>query len=146
VRGQVGFTALPLGGPKGRHSATLGGWQLAVSRHSRHPELAVDLVRYLTSAQVQRERTLAAALVPTRPALFDDPAVREAQPLIALLAEDAVDLVARPAAATGARYPEVSGLIQSLVFDVLQGRLTGEEAMEAITDEFAELRAGGMPW
>src|SRR5690606_9890320 len=49
VRGKVGVIPLPRGGEDGRHAGTLGGWQLAVSRYSRHPEAAMDLVRHLTS-------------------------------------------------------------------------------------------------
>ena len=44
MRGKVGVAPLPRGGPFGRHAATLGGWQLAVSRHSANQEAAIDFV------------------------------------------------------------------------------------------------------
>ena len=50
VRGKTGMTELPAGaGPDGRSVGVLGGAGLAVSRYSRQPELAQDLVRWLTS-------------------------------------------------------------------------------------------------
>jgi hypothetical protein len=49
LAGKVGIAPLSRGADD-LHPATLGGWQLAVLRHSRHPQLAADLVRYLTGA------------------------------------------------------------------------------------------------
>ncbi|MCI0594890.1 ABC transporter substrate-binding protein, partial [Chromohalobacter sp.] len=57
VRGKVGVTMLPHG-PKGSSAATLGGWNLAVSKYSKHPELAVDLVEFLTSEAEQKRRAI----------------------------------------------------------------------------------------
>ena len=37
-------------------SATLGGWQLAVSQHSANKDAAIAFVRYLTSAAEQKRR------------------------------------------------------------------------------------------
>src|SRR5262249_47192007 len=59
VRGRVG--AAPLPGP-----AALGGWHLAVSAHSRRPEAAWALVRFLTSASAQRAKAVDDGRLPTR--------------------------------------------------------------------------------
>lgn len=75
VRGQVGVALLPKGGAEGQHAAVLGGWQLAVSRYSRYPEQATDLLRHLTSARVQRTRAQQYDYLPTRQELFSEPAV-----------------------------------------------------------------------
>jgi len=40
IKDKVGVIALPKGGTGGRHAATLGGWQLAVSKYSKNPDLA----------------------------------------------------------------------------------------------------------
>ncbi len=65
LRGKVGVAPLPQGGPRGSHAATLGGWQLAVSRHSENREAAIELVRYLTSPAEQKRRAIAGAYAPT---------------------------------------------------------------------------------
>jgi multiple sugar transport system substrate-binding protein len=72
VRGRVGVAPLP-----GRTRATAGrgstgGSHLGVSRHTRHPEAAVALARFLTGERAQRAM-LAGTLYPTRTALYHDP-------------------------------------------------------------------------
>ena len=56
IRGKVGVAPLPAGtGPGARHAATLGGWQIAVSKYSHHQQLAAELAVFLTSkASVRR--------------------------------------------------------------------------------------------
>ena len=43
IRDKVGVVALPAGGADGHSAAVLGGWNLAVSRYSEHPQMAADL-------------------------------------------------------------------------------------------------------
>src|SRR5262249_46227433 len=64
IKGKVGIAPLPKGGPDGKHVAALGGQQLAVSRYSAHPDLAADLVLYLTGAAEQKRRAIASACHP----------------------------------------------------------------------------------
>jgi len=85
VRGKVGVAALPrlAHGPVG--AASTGGAHLAVSVGSRHPTLAVELVRFLTSERAQRAMTEGAALRPSRPALYHDPALVARDPSLPAL-------------------------------------------------------------
>ena len=80
VRGRVGIAPLPglAGGPRGAGST--GGAHLGVSRRSRHPELAVDLARFLTSERAQKAIALGAALSPTREVLYHDPGLVRSRP------------------------------------------------------------------
>jgi len=74
VAGQVGMAPLPaFAGHKS--VATLGGWQLAISRFSRQPELAWQFVEFLTSAAAQKQIALATGRGPARAALYRDPEV-----------------------------------------------------------------------
>ncbi len=66
IAGKIGVAALPKGGKDGKNSATLGGWQLAVSKYSKHPQVAADLVMYLTSAEVQKRRAIQGSLTTPR--------------------------------------------------------------------------------
>jgi trehalose/maltose transport system substrate-binding protein len=43
IAGKFGVTVLPKGGDGEKNAATLGGWQLMVSRYSKNPEVAADL-------------------------------------------------------------------------------------------------------
>jgi trehalose/maltose transport system substrate-binding protein len=49
IKDKVGVVALPKGGADGRPAATLGGWQLSVSKYSKNPEISAELVMCLTS-------------------------------------------------------------------------------------------------
>lgn len=78
IRGKVGTAPLPHFAGHGS-AATLGGWLLAVNPRSRHRETAEALVAFLTSPEAQAALALAYGLPPPRPALYADPALREAQ-------------------------------------------------------------------
>ncbi|MCX7719305.1 MAG: ABC transporter substrate-binding protein [Candidatus Sumerlaeaceae bacterium] len=121
VHGKVGLAALPAG-PGGRASA-LGGWQLAVSKYSRNPEAATEFVRLLTSREAQKRRALEASLLPSRPALYDDPEIATAIPFIPQMKEIFLNATPRPSAQTGARYNEVS----TEFFQAVHRVLTGEQ-------------------
>jgi multiple sugar transport system substrate-binding protein len=68
VRGRVEVAPLPGGG-------ALGGAHLAINAATPHPAAAWDLVRFLTRPEAQRRIAAAVGLHPTRPALFESPAL-----------------------------------------------------------------------
>jgi trehalose/maltose transport system substrate-binding protein len=146
LRGRVGVAPLPRGGLQGEHAATIGGWQLAVPASSRNPRLAADLIRYLVSAEVQRERAVTAGYIPSRPALLKDPAVLAATPYMATAADKRLTLVARPATVTGVWYPEVSARVQRAVFAVLAGREDADAALAALARGLNLLSQRGTNW
>src|SRR5258708_17186647 len=49
VKGKFGVTTLPVGPAGSGPAATLGGWNLALSKYSKHPEAAIALARFLAS-------------------------------------------------------------------------------------------------
>lgn len=109
VHGKVAVAQLPAF-PHGRPSPTLGGWQLAVNAASRHPELAADLVRYLTGPQAQKQLAVAYGFQPARVALYRDPELLAAQPFLGTLAR--VFASARPRPVTP-QYVRVSQVLQA---------------------------------
>jgi trehalose/maltose transport system substrate-binding protein len=145
VRGRVGVAPLP-GGVLGDSAATLGGWQLAVSRYSEHPTIAADLVRYLTSAQEQKRRAIAASLNPTIPALYADPDVLAAAPFFADLQDIMRQAVARPSSVTGSRYNQVSNAFWSAVHQVLSGKQPAAQSLAALERRLNRLSRGGRRW
>ena len=64
IKDKIGVSALPAGAQGERNTGTLGGWQLAVSSYSANPDVAVDLVRYLTSEAEQKRRAIEGLLQP----------------------------------------------------------------------------------
>jgi len=80
VRGRVGIAPLPRHAHGARGAGSTGGAHLGVHRHTRHPEAAAALVRFLTSEEAQRAMAGGVALNPTRMALYHDPALRSGHP------------------------------------------------------------------
>jgi trehalose/maltose transport system substrate-binding protein len=146
LAGKVGIAPLPRGDDD-RHPATLGGWQLAVSRHSRHPELAVDLLRYLTGATEQRRRALQAALLPTLTAVYQEAEMHDAVPVSRLLADGRIKLVPRPSNITAQRYPEVTETIQQWSHEILSGVHEDDaDVLRGFAEELNNLRQPGGRW
>ena len=121
VRGKVGVTPLPSGGPEGQSSGALGGWHLAVSRYSPHPKEAAALVAFLASAEQQKKRAITGSYNPTLPSLYDDPDVLAANPFFAELLEPLRKAVARPSRVAGPHYNRLSSDIWRAAHDILAG-------------------------
>jgi multiple sugar transport system substrate-binding protein len=81
VRGKIGIAPLPFF-PGGKSAPTLGGWQLGLNRHSRHPREAEKLLIFLASSSSQRFLALSVGYHPTRKSLYRDRDLADAQPLL----------------------------------------------------------------
>ncbi len=142
IRGNVGVMPLPRG-PDGPSTSTLGGWQLAVSRYSRHPEIAADLVRFLTSAKEQKRRAIQGTYAPTIPALYKDADVLEAVPQFGAFYDSFATAVARPSRITGPKYSRVSAEFYASVHDVLAGKQPAAQSLETLSRRLERLSRGG---
>jgi trehalose/maltose transport system substrate-binding protein len=141
VKDKVGVINLPKGGD-GKSVGTLGGWQLSVVKYSKNPEVAADLVMYLTSPEVQKDRAIRGSYNPTIPALYKDAAVLQANPFFGTLYDTFVNAVPRPATATGAKYNEVSAAFWNAAHTVLSGKAKPDEALKALDAKLASIRRG----
>lgn len=140
VRGKVGVTVLPSGGAGGKSVGTLGGWQLAVSRYSKHPAEAADLVTFLTSAAQQKKRAIAASYNPTIVALYDDPDVLAANPFFAALRAPLEAATARPSRIVGPYYNHLSNDLWRGVHDILAGEAAPAARIAALAAELDRLK------
>jgi len=95
VAGQTGVTRLP-NFPGGKSVATLGGWQLAISRFSRKPELAWKFVSFMTSSEMQKRIALHAGRAPTRKELFSDQEILKKNPQFSSQIDTFMHAVPRP--------------------------------------------------
>jgi trehalose/maltose transport system substrate-binding protein len=143
VRGRVAVAPLPRGGADGSHASTLGGWQLAVSRYSRHPRLAADLVRYLTSAREQKRRAVEASFNPSRPELYRDAQILDANPFMGFLGAAMNDAVPRPSAVSGSRYNRLSNRFWNAVHSVLSGKRSAASALSRLERDMQRILRRG---
>jgi trehalose/maltose transport system substrate-binding protein len=119
VAGKFAVAPLPHGAG-GQSVATVGGWQLAVSKYSKHKGASIEFVRYMTSAPVEKFDTITNSNVPTIPALAKDPAVVKAAPYLNPATAN-VPRVTRPSTVLGAKYNEGSKDIYQAVNRILNG-------------------------
>jgi trehalose/maltose transport system substrate-binding protein len=132
VSGKFEVTVLPKGGDNGNNAACLGGHQLMISAYSQVPDDAADLVRYLSSAEVQKKRAIDWSILPTRPVLYSDPDVLAKYPFFKIMPNVFNNAVARPSTVTRADYNQLSTAFSQNVNKVLTGAESGKDAVDQI--------------
>lgn len=138
IKDKFGLALLPAG--TARHAGTLGGWQLGVSRYSEHPDEAAQLVAFMTSPEVQKQRAIEGAFLPTVATLYDDVDILAANPYYRELGPVFQGgAVARPSSVSGSLYNEVSIAYFSAVHQVLTGQRSAAEAMADLEEMLQEL-------
>ena len=125
VAGNFDVVPLPAGGDGLASAGTLGGWNAAVSAYSTEPEAATELVLFLTSEAIQKDRAIKNSFLPTIQALYDDPEIGAAQPLIPAWRQVVESAVPRPSAPTGIHYSQVSQEIWTAAHNTIAGRGDG---------------------
>jgi trehalose/maltose transport system substrate-binding protein len=138
IKGKIGVTKLPHG--KGDSAATLGGWQLAVSKYSEHPALAAQVAFFITNYKYQKERAIRGSYNPTIKALYKDPEVLEAVPFFSSLYEVFTNSIARPSTASAPNYNEVSTLFFKTIHRLLSNKgIDTMSALEELALDIAEV-------
>ena len=120
VKGKFSVTVLPHG-TAGHSVGTVGGWQLAVSKYSKHKAAAIEFVRYMTSPGVEKFDALTNSNVPTIISVAKDKQVRAKNPYLKP-AIASVPRVTRPAKFLKTHYNEASKVIYQGINQILNGR------------------------
>lgn len=142
VRGQVAMAELPAGdGPGGRHAGVLGGFGLAVARRSKVPELAVDLVRWLTGPAEQKRRALAGGFDPSLPQLYDEPELVAARPHYPALRAALEAATLRPVPEARAGYDALSQALAQGVHGILAREIDVAPGLAALDETLRRLSA-----
>jgi trehalose/maltose transport system substrate-binding protein len=145
VKDKVGVAPLPKGDGEGAHpAATLGGWDLSVSKFSRHPAEAADLVMYLTSTAEQKRRAITASLNPTIPSLYSDKDIVAANPFLASMGDVFKGAVPRPSTVTGGKYNQVSSAFFNAVHSVLAKDKPAKDALGELAGKLEQIK--GPKW
>jgi trehalose/maltose transport system substrate-binding protein len=142
IKGKFGIAPLPAG-PDGKPTATLGGWNIAVSKYSKNQAEAIKLALFIGSEQFQKDRAIALTELPTYPALYDDPDVAKAQPTIPGLKTAFENAAPRPSAPTRTKYNEVSSDFWNAVHDTLSGNGSAADNLDALEAKLTQLKGSG---
>lgn len=143
VKGLFAVTTLPVGKEGDTSAATLGGWNVAVSKYSTKQEAAISLALYLAGPEAQKTRALIASNLPTIVSLYDDADIAAAQPIIPQWKEVFLNAVPRPSAPTLGKYNEVSAKFWSAVHNTLSGEGSAAENLELLEVELTDLKGSG---
>jgi len=119
VQGKFSVAPLPHGA-NGKSVATVGGWQLAVSKYSKHKDATIEFVRYMTSKPVEKFDAITNSNVPTIPSLAKDKQVYKTNPYLKP-ATASVARVARPSKFLKTHYNEASKAIFQGINQILNG-------------------------
>jgi trehalose/maltose transport system substrate-binding protein len=141
IHGQFSITVLPKGGLSGTHAGALGGWSLMVSKYSKHPEVAADLVKYCSSVEVEKTVALELCGMPSRPALYQDKDILSKFPWFEKLPAIFDQAVARPSDVLGANYNRLTNLLSNQLDRFLRHDETAEEAVRQIEEGAKKLMA-----
>ncbi|WP_202910058.1 ABC transporter substrate-binding protein [Tabrizicola thermarum] len=143
VKGKFAVTTLPVGKEGDPSAATLGGWNVAVSKYSTKQEAAISLALYLAGPEAQKQRAIAESNLPTIMALYEDPDIAAAQPIIPQWKEVFLNAVPRPSAPTKGKYNEVSAKFWSAVHNTLSGQGSAAENLELLEVELNDIKGSG---
>jgi trehalose/maltose transport system substrate-binding protein len=138
IKGKFDVAPLP-NGRSGHGAATLGGWQLGVSKYSKHPQEAADFLLWLTGKEEQKFKAIEGSNNPTFMAVYDDPELEAAAPFMIKLYDVFMNAAARPSTATAPQYNEVSVLFFTAVHSVLTGELDAKTALEELELDLEDL-------
>jgi trehalose/maltose transport system substrate-binding protein len=143
VKGLFDVTTLPTGGGHDTSAATLGGWNVAVSKYSQNQEAAVSLALYLAGPEAQKTRSLIASNLPTIISLYDDADIAREVPIIPRWKDVFLQAVPRPSAPTKTAYNEVSSLFWSAVHDTLSGNGSAADNLEGLEADLQDVMGDG---
>ena len=133
VDGKVGVAPLPHG-PGGKSSATTGGWQVAVSKFSKHQGAALAWARYYASKPVQVWRAVNAGIVPTMSSVASVKSVQKAQPFLGPVGNH-TQRVVRPSTVLKGNYAKGS----TDIYQTVNSILTGSSVSSAVSTLQSEL-------
>ena len=132
---KTGFTGMP-GASRGS-AATLGGYGLAVSRHSIHRQEAIQFVRFLVHEQIQSSKKSTAS--DGRAEVYNVPSVSDQYHHFQQSMQHGSALVNRPSNETGHRYRQVSAAYAGAVHAVLTGQKRAPEAAAELEKQLIQM-------
>jgi len=137
IRGAGGIAPLPHAEGQTGYS-TIGGWNVALSAYSEHPEEALEFLSFITGERSLELRAIEGGYLPTRRATYSDPDVLAANPHFASFFEVFQNTRNRP---RSPHYPRMSDVIQENVHRVLTRERDAKTAAGEIVSQLAEIMA-----
>ncbi len=135
VVGKIGIGPLPHPS-NGVPAACLGGWNLAVSKFSRHPSETVEFIKFMTSYEAQKAFAIEGGRLPTRKEVYADEEVLETNPHYTNLYEVFINALPRPVTPF---YSKLSDVLQIEVHQALIEIKSPHEALKTAKVEIEKI-------
>lgn len=117
-------------------SPMLGCWLLGIPAASKHKEVALDFLRFVTSAEVQRKLCLEAGHIPTRISVYNDPEVVAKYRWFPAQLTALKSALPRPRVL---RWSEIEGVLGDYLQAALVGEMSPEDALRAAQERIEEI-------
>jgi multiple sugar transport system substrate-binding protein len=130
---QVGWARFPGVDPGTPSKVTVGGYNLAVSAHSRYPRESFEAARCLRNEKNQKFSAINDGVPPTIEAVYDDPQMDEAYPMKETILEELQDAATRPLTPA---YQNISTVMSAYLSPpaAIRPEQTAQELRGAIAD------------
>jgi multiple sugar transport system substrate-binding protein len=132
---QIGIAPLPAG-EGGQSFSGLGGWNMMINANSEKQDQAWEFVKFMTGEEGQRQRALAATLLPTRKSLYEDQEILDKVPVIRLGKEAIQSTKSRP---VSPYYSDMSLKMAEQFSASLKGDVSPEQAVQSLQSELQQI-------
>ena len=133
IKGKFNFTEIPRG-KCNKNSGVLGGWGLAVNKASKNKELAVKLVKYLTTKQALKTRAITSIELPGRKSFYEDKDICKNYNYFLKINEAIKNGFSRPIHSTAPNYSYVSKEFDLTVYNILNKKQSVLKALQDFTE------------
>lgn len=142
VKGKVSIARIPYfdGNPDAMTSCA-GGWILGINPNSDHPDEAAELIKFLTSRESALQMAEKTGAMPARADLAGSRELIDVLPVAEYFSINHSVSDVRPSAQAGARYPELSHIMQKEIHAALMGKKSASEALTAAQGQIDSLMA-----
>jgi trehalose/maltose transport system substrate-binding protein len=135
---RVGVARLPSG--RSRSAAKVSGWYLGVRRRSLHPQVARDLVAFMTQATFERWRADVGYL-PLRESSYQDPIILEQRPYYRFVPAALESAVLAPVDTLGRDYAVINDVFAQGLHNILADKdVRPEQALAELEAQLRDLR------
>lgn len=138
VRGKIGVAPLPIGPRGSKGEGCLGGWNLMLNHFSKNKQAAWKFIEFMTGEEGQKINAITGGRLPTRMAVYRDPAVLKKNPYYSGFLNTFARSKPRPVSPF---YPAISEAMQDNFYQAITGKLNAKTAIGNIAAEMKQILA-----
>ncbi|MDR6125288.1 multiple sugar transport system substrate-binding protein [Bacillus sp. SLBN-46] len=136
ISGKVGIAPMPKGPNGDTGAATLGGWNLAISKFSKNQDAAWKFIEFAISEEGQKINAVDGGRIPTLEKLFNDDQVLQKNPHFKDFLPVFLQAKPRP---VSPQYPAISEKLQIHVHNALTGQESAKDALDNAAKEINQI-------